>query len=82
MKNSQDNEMKHMNHDHMQMEHSDMDGMNMDHDHMDMGSDDMMMHGGHMMHMGNLKAKILDISYFSYSGVIFSSHHGTGTTNY
>lgn len=52
-----------MNHqDHMNMDH-DMKNMNMsskDHDMkgMDMSSGgDMMMHGGHMMHMGNLKKK-------------------------
>nr|MCZ0976604.1 heavy metal translocating P-type ATPase [Lentilactobacillus sp. SPB1-3] len=55
MKNNQHNEMEHeMNHEQMKMDHTDMDGM---HDHMNMDSDDMMMHGGHMMHMGNLKQK-------------------------
>ncbi|TGD25118.1 copper-translocating P-type ATPase [Companilactobacillus suantsaicola] len=37
----------------------DMDGMKMDHDmsNMDMSNDHMMMHGGHMMDMGDLKKK-------------------------
>lgn len=57
------NKNMNMNHqDHMNMDH-DMKNMNMsskDHDMkgMDMSSGgDMMMHGGHMMHMGNLKKK-------------------------
>ncbi|WP_420542896.1 heavy metal translocating P-type ATPase [Schleiferilactobacillus perolens] len=65
-------DMPGMNHDdmagmdHGKMNHDDMAGMdhhdmaNMDHSHMDMddmGGSDMMMHGGQMMHMGNLKQK-------------------------
>lgn len=43
--------------DHMHMADHDMSDMAMsDHDMSDMGGD-MMMHGGHMMHMGNLKQK-------------------------
>lgn len=65
--------MKKMNdHENMEMDHEmhDHQGINMDHgmqmghemhDHhdmmMDIGHGDMMMHGGHMMHMGNLKRK-------------------------
>ncbi|MFC6314150.1 heavy metal translocating P-type ATPase [Lapidilactobacillus achengensis] len=51
-------QMDHSKMDHSQMDHSmmghDMAGMNHDMDEMD---GDMMMHGGHMMHMGNLKKK-------------------------
>lgn len=49
------NDMHEMDHSkHEPMGH---DMKNMNHDHMDMGDSDMMMHGGHMMHMGNLKQK-------------------------
>ena len=51
MKNDM-HKMAHSKHEHM--DHS-MD--NRQHDHMDMSENDMMMHGGHMMHMGNLKQK-------------------------
>ncbi|QBO37431.1 copper-translocating P-type ATPase [Periweissella cryptocerci] len=40
-----------MNHEHMNMGDMDMAGMDMDHD--------MMNHGGHMMHMGNMKRKLI-----------------------
>jgi len=42
-------DMDHMNMDHMNMDHMQMDDS--EHD------EDMMMHGGQMMHMGNLKQK-------------------------
>ncbi|MCT2909266.1 copper-translocating P-type ATPase [Schleiferilactobacillus harbinensis] len=49
-----------MTHEMAGMDHSQMSGMDhshMDHGDMDMGGHDMMMHGGQMMHMGNLKQK-------------------------
>ncbi|WP_420864998.1 copper-translocating P-type ATPase [Liquorilactobacillus ghanensis] len=50
-----DHDMSKMDHSQMQMDDHDMGKMN--HDHMKMDGHDMMMHGGQMMHMGNLKQK-------------------------
>lgn len=64
--NEHKNDSHDMHMDHSQMDHSHMDHSHMNHDQMNMdmgsghhdhGGDDMMMHGDHMMHMGNLKQK-------------------------
>ena len=57
MKKQTMNHNSHDNHDHMQHTNHDMHDM---HDmHMNHGDHDMMMHGGHMMHMGNMKQKLI-----------------------
>lgn len=46
-----------MDHSQMNMNHETMNMSEMNHGDMDMAGTDMMMHGGSMMHMGNLKVK-------------------------
>ena len=52
-----DHSQMNMDHDMAEMDHSQMNMNHGDHGDMDMAGTDMMMHGGTMMHMGNLKVK-------------------------
>lgn len=52
-----DHDMAEMDHSQMNMNHETMNMSGMNHGDMDMAGTDMMMHGGSMMHMGNLKVK-------------------------
>ncbi|WP_420825623.1 heavy metal translocating P-type ATPase [Weissella uvarum] len=84
-----DMNMSGMNHEHMDgqsQKHADMDMSQMHHNHMnmDMGGmdmshmnhDDMMMHGGHMMHMGNMKRKLWVSLILTIPIIIFSPMMG------
>lgn len=52
-----DHDMAERDHSQMNMNHETMNMSGMNHGDMDMAGTDMMMHGGSMMHMGNLKVK-------------------------